>query len=478
MYDRFELPKKNGKARIIMAPDNRLKHLQRKIAKLIDQIYRVRRPVHGFALGKSVKSNALSHLSSRYLLNLDIKDFFPSITERRVVGLLDALGIESRVATIIGRLCCCRGHLPQGAPTSPILSNMICFRLDKDLLVLAKGMRCIYTRYADDITFSSHHAMIAFFEGSVPPAGRLSADHLAPALKGVFASNGFTINPDKVHYADRNSRRMVTGIKVNQILNLDRRYVRNVRATLYAIETLGYEAAEQKFRSKFGDKSSLQAYLQGKLSWLRFIRGQSDPVFRRLAIRFNRSFPKLAIKVTPTDAEIRDRAVWLVEHGTTQGTAFFVKDIGLITAAHCVEDIMKVELYHPSKPANKFEATVLKRDEHRDLAVLAHELPPTEYLELECSTHAVSNGDKLIALGYPGYAPGDKLNIREGTVSSLPVKRAVQMIEVTQKLAQGMSGGPLLDSNNAVVGVVHKGGPNEGRDFAIHIKELTDWLSK
>ncbi len=273
---------------------------------------------------------------------------------------------------------------------------------------------------------------------------------------------------------------MVTGLKINELLNVDRRYVRNIRAALYSTEKLGHKAAQEKFKSQHGGRTDIRAHLEGKISWLRHIRGQSDPVFRSIAIRFNSCFPDHEIQVAPTPVEIRDRAVWVVEHfegEMAQGTAFFLKDIGLVTAAHCVKDATKVELYHPSKPANKFKATVLKRDDDRDLAILTHEIPQTEYFEFERSSHVVAYGDMLTAVGYPEFAQGDGLNVREGKVSSLSVKHAVKLIEVTQKLTQGMSGGPLLDSNNKVVGVVHKGGPGEGRDFAIHIEELNSWLA-
>jgi RNA-directed DNA polymerase len=83
----------------------------------------------------------------------------------------------------------------------------------------------------------------------------------------------------------------------------------------------------------------------------------------------------------------------------------------------------------------------------------------------------------LTAVGYPGFGPGDRLNIRDGNVSSLPVRHGVQLIEVQQKLSQGMSGGPLLDPYDAVAGIVHKGGPSEPRDLAIHIDELNAWLA-
>ncbi len=150
----------------------------------------------------------------------------------------------------------------------------------------------------------------------------------------------------------------------------------------------------------------------------------------------------------------------------------------MVTAAHCVEGVDEVDVYHASKRANIFKAKVLKRDKHRDLAVLEHAIAATEYFELEPSTHAVAVGDELTAVGYPDFGPGDSLNVRVGKVSSLPVKSGVKLIEVTQKLTQGMSGGPLLYDDNSVTGVIHKGGPTEGRDFAIHIAEIYVWLAE
>lgn len=483
MYRQFEVTKGKGKTRIISAPDGRLKFLQRKIAVLLDQMYRVRHPVHGFVAGRSVKTNALAHLHKRFVLNIDLKDFFPSITENRVSGMLESLGLDDRIASILTRLCCNDGHLPQGAPSSPVLSNMICFRLDKQLMAHAKAARCIYTRYADDITYSSPQPLTALFEGPVPPAGHFPPDLLTPALRQVLSDNGFMINPDKAHYADRHSRRMVTGLKVNELLNVDRRFVRNIRAALHSVERLGEKDAQQVYKDKYGGGTSIAAHLAGKITWLRHIRGQTDPVFRSIALRFNKCFPAQKLKLDPTPVEVRDRALWVVEHQIGkwfQGTAFFLKGVGLVTAAHCVYEAegKVIEVFHPTKPANKFRVTILKMDEHRDLALLKHEIPTTEFFEFKQSTAIVAVGTQLIALGYPSYRVGDKTNVRPGVVSSMPVAHGVQFIEVTQKLAQGMSGGPLVDSETAVVGITHKGGPDEGRDLSIHITMLDDWLKE
>ena len=426
-----------------------------------------------------MKSNASAHLRRRFVLNIDVKDFFSTITERRVYGLLRSLGVEDRVSQIVARICCVDGRLPQGAPTSPTLSNMICFRLDKALFALAKNTRSIYTRYADDITFSGNQPLIGLFDKALPKSGRVPLEALSTNLTAVFLENGFELNSEKSHYADRSSRRMVTGLKINELLNVDRRFIRNIRATLYSIEKFGIAAAQITFEIKHGGKCDLALHLKGEITWLLHIRGQADPVFRAVALRFNNCLPEHKLVVNPTFDEIRDRAVWIVEHfdgDMAQGTAFFLKDVGLVTAAHNVEGSSNIDVYHPSKTSNKFKVKVKHFDIDRDLAILEHEIAITEYFEIVQSASAIIVGEQTIAAGYPSYGPGDKLNIRIGTVSSLPVKSAVRKIEVTQNLAQGMSGGPLFDSKGTVTGVIHKGGPEEARESAINILELCAWI--
>jgi retron-type reverse transcriptase len=478
MYQHFSIAKGQKKVRMISAPDERLKHLQRKIAEKLTELYQPRNPVHGFVAERSIKTNAHSHLHRRFVINIDLKDFFPTISQNRVEGMLSSIGIDARVAKIIAHICCNRRHLPQGAPSSPVISNMICFRLDRRLMGIAKETRCIYTRYADDITFSSYRPPIELFENAVPPVGRFSPELFAPKLRQAFKQNGFVLNPTKAHYADRHSRRIVTGLKVNELLNVDRRYVRNIRAALHSVETLGLKDAEKKFHEKHGGRSSLVAHLVGKISFMTHIKGQSDPVVRSITLRFNNRFPDRSIKVTPTPVEIRERAVWVVEHDTTQGTAFFLTGVGLVTAAHCVKDVDEVEVFHPSKLSNRFTATVQKRDEHRDLAILDHTIPATEYFGLDYTSRTTMTGDSMEAIGYPDWGPGDGLNIRPSVVSSVTRKHGIRLIEVAQKLPQGMSGGPLIDSNNSVVGIIHKGGPDVGRDFAVHIEVLKEWLKE
>lgn len=483
MYQHFSIAKGLRKVRMISAPDERLKMLQRKIADRLNAVYRPRNSVHGFIVGRSVKTNALSHMHRRFTVNIDLKDFFPTITENRVKGLIKSFGIDSRVCDIIARICCNNDQLPQDAPSSPVISNMICFRLDKKLLSVAKDARCIYTRYADDITFSSYQPPAALFEASMPPPGRFAPTMLAPKLRQSVLDNGFAINTEKAHYADRHSRRMVTGLKINELLNVDRRYVRNIRAAIHSVEKFGVQEAEKKFRDEHGGRSNLAAHLQGKISFLTYIKGRSDPVVRAIRLRFNNSFPNNLISVVPTSSEIQDRSVWVVdvevngEELCRQGSAFFLKDVGLVTAAHCVENASKVEIYHPSKPANKFIAHVLKTCPHRDLAVIQHNIPTVEYFELTRSQHVTVQGDYVTAVGYPEYGPGDRSNARPGAVSALTMKGGVAKVEVTQALTPGMSGGPVIYGDGGVVGIIHKGEPG-GRNFAVDIKVLNAWLEE
>jgi S1-C subfamily serine protease len=355
---------------------------------------------------------------------------------------------------------------------------MICYRLDTDLLMVAKASRAIYTRYADDITFSSYQPPTPLFEGVVPAVGRFSPDLLAPELRAAITANGFTVHPDKAHYADRNSRRIVTGVKINAGLNVDRRYVRRIRAVLHSVEKLGLTDAEARYSTQ-GGKGRLAAHLRGKIAYVAHLKGQTDPVVRSLAQRFNKSFPAKPIRLTSTEAERRERSIWLVEHPDQYGTAFFLAGVGLVTAAHCVKDVTEVEVLHPSKHTTKFIAKVLHYDKDRDLAVLdSSSIPGTEHYELEAAAVPAAVGDSVAAVGFPEWGLGERMNIRPGKVSSLTARFGVKLLEVTQQLTPGMSGGPIMNDAGEVVGVIHKGGPKEGRQLAIRLKELYASLKK
>jgi RNA-directed DNA polymerase len=286
-YKTFNISKKTGGTRVISAPSSALKIIQQKLNQVLYSIYQAKAPTHGFVVGKNVATNAAMHLRQRYVFNIDLEDFFPSINFGRVRGLFlsSPYNCTSSVATVLAQICCHSNSLPQGAPTSPIISNLICLKMDSQLRLLAKKYRCIYTRYADDITFSTS---ISRF----PQPLVFVSDHSGQLIIGdellqVIGSNGFNINVNKVRLQTRNHRQEVTGVIVNKKLNVHRKYVRQIRAMLYAWRKHGLENAQAEFWEKHDDKQrkitskkpSFKRVVRGKIEYLGMIRGKNDLIY-------------------------------------------------------------------------------------------------------------------------------------------------------------------------------------------------------
>lgn len=194
--------------------------------------------------------------------------------------------INEKVATVLAQICCYKNQLPQGAPTSPIVSNMVCSRLDSHLQKLAKKYHCMYSRYADDITFSktsqSFPSELAY----------INLDGIASVgddLKHVINSNGFTINDNKIRLQSNKTRQSVTGLTVNRKPNLNRKYVRQIRAMIHAWEKYGYQSAAKEHSDKYyvkrrrqDDSPEFSKILYGKLEYLRMVKGTEDLVYKNL----------------------------------------------------------------------------------------------------------------------------------------------------------------------------------------------------
>jgi RNA-directed DNA polymerase len=246
-YQRFRIPKKTGGERLISAPMPRLKRAQYWI---LDNIL-ARVPIHpaaqGFAPGRSILTNAAPHVGREVVINLDVKDFFPTVTWKRVKGKFRGLGYSEAVATVLALVCtepdvdeieldgqrlyAARGprRLPQGAPTSPALTNLICWRLDKRLAGLAAKFGYTYTRYADDMTFSASGEAAA------------KASMLLKFIQEIVTAEGFTVHPDKTRVMRAHSRQEVTGLVVNERIGVPRDTLRRFRALLHQIEAKGPE---------------------------------------------------------------------------------------------------------------------------------------------------------------------------------------------------------------------------------------------
>lgn len=238
-YTTFDIDKKAGGKRTIKAPTPRLKYLQSALSHVLYQclaeIERERgaKPVSfGFRKERSIADNASRHKRRRWVLNLDLEDFFPSFNFGRVRGFFmkdKAFGLHPEVATTVAQIACDGTALPQGSPCSPVISELIARILDMRLVRLAKKYRVTYTRYADDITFSTNQedfpTGLAFADPNDPRVWYLSKE-----LVGKIANSGFAINNAKTRMHFRGSRQIVTGLVVNEKVNIPRDYYRRARA--------------------------------------------------------------------------------------------------------------------------------------------------------------------------------------------------------------------------------------------------------
>jgi hypothetical protein len=250
-YTEFEIPKRGGGTRNIKAPEPRLRLLQRRLANLlylcladIDKAGTPRRPLsHGFARSLSIVTNATAHKRRRYVLNLDLKDFFPSINFGRLRGILmkdKRFELHPKVATIIAQVACHDNSLPQGSPCSPVVSNIVGHLLDIRLVRLAREHKCTYTRYADDITFSTNQLDFPAALAAPAPSGD-GTWSLGPKLTAAITKAGFVVNDAKTRMQVRGSRQITTGLVVNEKVNIRAEYYRSARAMASSLfKTGGY----------------------------------------------------------------------------------------------------------------------------------------------------------------------------------------------------------------------------------------------
>ena len=235
MYSTFSISKKSGGERIINAPKDELKQIQRKLAdalwKYQTEIWEENniQPIisHAFQKEKSIITNSLHHIKKRYIVNFDLEDYFDSFHFGRVRGFFINnfyWGLSEEVATVIAQLTCYKGVLPQGAPTSPIITNMICNIMDMHLLNVAKRYKLTYTRYADDMTFSTNDKHFlenyhAFYNDLIKEVSR----------------SGFRINNEKTRLLYNDSRQEVTGLVVNNKISIKREYYKTTQAMAHSL---------------------------------------------------------------------------------------------------------------------------------------------------------------------------------------------------------------------------------------------------
>jgi len=295
-YSTFKLRKRQaGEFREVKAPEPVLKRLQRLLLLCLTASFpNFDKAAHGFVPGRSVLTNATPHVGRRLVLNVDIRQFFPSTTAGRVASVLQLkpFELEKSVAYLVANLCCDQGSLPQGAPTSPFLANLVCQKLDRRLRQLATRYYCTYTRYADDLTFSSSRSVFT--------------EQFHNELSTEITKAGYELNEKKERLQTRGMRQEVTGVVVNQKPNVSRKYRRQLRAILHnwskdkekAIakfhETYASSAGSRRRRGRL---PSLARVMAGKIAYLGMIRGKEDELYQRfahyLALQINSDYAEI-----------------------------------------------------------------------------------------------------------------------------------------------------------------------------------------
>lgn len=242
-YKEFTIPKKNGGERRIKAPVDKVKHLQKRLAVLLSQCFdeiskksnHKRSLSHGFRKDHSIITNAKNHTNKRHVLNIDLLDFFPSINFGRVRGFFiknSHFALNPKTATIIAQIACHNNELPQGSPCSPIISNLIGHLLDIRMANFAKKTKCTYSRYADDLTFSTNRKE---FPEKIAKQNHGNEWTSSKTLKKEIEKVGFTVNEKKTSLQYKTSRQTATGLVVNKKVNIKKEYYRQTRSMCHSL---------------------------------------------------------------------------------------------------------------------------------------------------------------------------------------------------------------------------------------------------
>lgn len=304
-YKSFEISKKSGGSRTIHAPNRGLKAIQKCLNYILQAVYNenIHTAANGFVIGKSIVDNANMHVQKNYVYNIDLKDFFPSIDKRRVYFKLlespfNLSENRSKIANMIAILSCHNMEverlvdgelrkeyqyvLPQGAPTSPILSNIVCQKLDLRLARAARKYGVNYTRYADDITFSSMHNV---YQDGSPFLNKVSQ---------IIGEQHFEVKTSKTRLQRQGEKQEVTGLIVNEKVNVDQKYIKQLRHWLYFWEKYGKTKAESLFTVKYlndkghimSGKPNMSNVIYGKLQFLKMVKGHKNSTYVALNDRF------------------------------------------------------------------------------------------------------------------------------------------------------------------------------------------------
>lgn len=483
MYTQFVIKKKNGDDRYINAPDEKLRNIQRKLANILNCVYKVKPAAHGFVMDKNIITNAKNHVRRRYVFNMDLENFFDQIHFGRIRGMLmnPPYSIGSEAALVIAQIACYMGKLPQGAPSSPILTNMICAPLDTQFTRLAREYNLCYSRYADDITFSSNKNV---FPQEIVYTD-LKGVHLGKEIQDILTKNSFSANQRKTRIFDSHRRQEVTGLVVNRIVNIRRSYVKKIRAILFHCQNDGiYQTAKVYIEKGNCNNSKIiemlkneteenqeiivewfKAVLKGKIGYIKQVRGEKNLIYLKYAKILNNVFEEEIFHISEDFELLKkvEKSVFILEAETNsnyiQGSGFILKNIGLLTNYHVTEsnEIYTVSTYKNEKICSvSNELNLVKNNRDIDYACYSFGKNSENALSLGSSKELVI-GSAVLVVGYPDYNKNNSPEIQPTTIISERFYMGQRIYTIAGRIVHGASGGVVLNDEYKVVGVIRCG---------------------
>jgi len=264
-YRTFTIPKKSAGTREIAEPLPSLKEIQKWILKKILNNCAFSNYAKAYISKTSIRDNARFHRGQEKVLSIDIKDFFGSIKYRKVYDVFRRLGYNKPVSTMLANLCCLDESLPQGAPTSPALSNLVAINIDKRIAGFSKKHVFRYTRYSDDLAFS----------------GKFSVSLVINFVRNVLSSEKFSINENKIRLMHTHQRQEVTGIVTNEKLQVPRELRKKFRQEIYYIQKFGLDSHIERTQNT---RSHYIRHLLGMANFIHFVNPKDEFVLKHIEV--------------------------------------------------------------------------------------------------------------------------------------------------------------------------------------------------
>lgn len=466
-YVEFEIPKRNGGSRKISAPNPVLKYIQKYIASSFLEDIHFRSCVHAYVHKKSIITNAKCHIKKNYLLKLDIDNFFPSITYNRGYGVFKnhPFFYTDALAHKLAKLSTYKNVLPQGSPLSPIISNLICRDLDKEIIKLGKTYNFFYTRYSDDITISSKHKI---------------SQEIINEIISIITKNNFSINEKKTILKTKKQRLMVTGIKVNEKTNLLKKYKNQIRAMIFDWEQNGLIKAEAKHNRLIGKSKDFIEVIKGKILYLRQVCGEENTFFQGISSKYNRLALSDGGSLINNNKEyLLKTACWVIEGSSSQGSCIFINHKIIMTAYHVIKDenILDIKIFNEYLGIQIKNLSLVSKDENVDIALL--KISPKDVKKTKSITPLILRRKKGLPsfkndyrlIGYPNFAHGDKMKIQSGKIITEKMYMGSKHFEIEQQIYYGNCGGALLDKKLQIIGIPQYGN-GEAQNLVISFEAI------